>query len=574
MTARKLTDRQPKMNLLHLLAAFACLSSLVVVSIQAQQPVPNRNSGSISGRITVDGKPKPGLVVELLTTDTNGQRRPIAKATTSRTGKYVLTSVAPGTYDVSPVAPTLVVPNQGKSGQSGKTVTIEAGESVNAIDFDLVSKGSISGRVMDVSGEPVKGQTVELILRGEDNYLRPFYSSAPGDHTTNDEGVYHISGVPPGRYIVKVGIAYGLTAFGPGDKNRVYYPETFHPIGDDASKATVVEVATGRETSDVDITVGRPLKLYEIVGQLIIVETGAPVPNVGLEVITTSANGKNSTHLGGAFRSNANGEFRIPNALPGHYVVAPENDRVNNTYGDSISFEVKDEDVTGLKIPMHSASTLTGIVTIEGNSDLATADVLSTLMISAQTFSDNLMNATVTSQVNADGGFRIAGIRPGKLSLSSLMRPGGTAALRIVRIEHNGVELREGVDVRPGEDINGLRLVLSAGSSVLRGNVKIEGGPLEGVNLYVMYRPTNGDPNSFFRAELDARQHFVIKGLIPGEYELVIGPMSVEITGERGSRMTNRMPTVRQTVPVGAGAEAEVTLVMTLKPERPRPPQR
>ena len=559
------------LKLINLLAAFACLSSSVAVSIQAQQPVPNRNSGSISGRITVDGRPKADLVVELLTTDTNGPRRPIAKATTSKSGKYVLTSVEAGTYDVSPSAPTLVVPNQGKSGQSGKSVTIETGESVKGIDFDLVSKGSISGQVRNVSGEPVKGQAVELILRGEDSYSRSFYSSAPGDHTTNDEGVYRISGVPPGLYIVKVGTAYGL---GRSKKSHVYYPETFHPSADEASKATVVEVATGRDTTDVDITVGTPLKIYEIVGQLIVVETGAPVPNVGLEVITTSANGKNSTHLGGAFRSNANGEFRIPNALPGHYVVGPENDRVSNTYGDPISFDVKDEDVTGLKIPMHSASTVTGIVTIEGNVDPPIADVLSKLMIGAHTLSDNLTSSTVTSPINADGGFRITGIRPGKVSLSSFMQRGGPAPLRILRIERNGMELRDGVDVRSGEDINGLRLVLGAGSSVLRGDVKIEGGPLEGVNLYVMYRTTTGDPNRFYRAELDARRHFVIKGLTPGDYELVIGPMSVEISGERGSRMINRMPTVRQTVSIGAGSDAEVTLIMTLKPEPPAPPQR
>jgi Carboxypeptidase regulatory-like domain len=562
------------MKLINLLAAFACFSSSVVVSIQAQQPVPNRNSGSISGRITVDGRPKEGLVVELLTTDTNGARRPIAKATTSKTGKYVLTSVESGTYDVSPSAPTLVVPNQGKSGQFGKSVTIETGESVKGIDFDLVSKGSISGQVRDVSGEPVKGQTVELILRGEDNYSRPFYSSAPGDHTTNDEGVYRISGVPPGRYIVRVGTAYGLTAYGPSEKSHVYYPETFHPSADEPSKATVVEVATGRETTDVDITVGRALKLYEIVGQLIVVETGVPVPNVGLEVTTTGANGRGSTQLGGAFSSNANGEFRIPNALPGHYLVAPENDRVSNTYGDPISFDVKDEDVTGLKISMHSASILTGIVTIEGNVDPPIADVLSKIMLSADTLSGKRMSSTVTSPINADGSFRITGIRPGKVSLSSFMRSGSPAAFPILRLERNGLELRDGVDVRSGEDINGIRLVLGAGSSVLRGDVKIEGGPLEGVNLYVMYRPTNGDPHRFFRAELDARRHFVIKGLTPGDYELMIGPMSVEISGEKGSRMMNRMPTVRQTVAAGAGADAEVTLVMTLKPEPPPPPQR
>ena len=243
---------------INLLAALACFSGSVAVSIQAQQPVPIRNSGSISGRITVDGKPKAGLVVELLTTDANSPRRPIAKATTSKSGKYVLSNVEPGTYDVSPSTPTLVVPNQGKSGESGKSVTIEAGESVKGIDFDLVSKGSISGQLRDLSGEPVKGQTVELILRGEDNYSRPFHSYAPGDHTTNEKGVYRISGVPPGRYIVKVGTAYGLTAYTRSEKSSVYYPETFHPSADEQSKATIVEVASGRETTDVDITVGSP----------------------------------------------------------------------------------------------------------------------------------------------------------------------------------------------------------------------------------------------------------------------------------------------------------------------------
>jgi hypothetical protein len=562
------------LRLTHLFVTFACFACSVL-GIQAQQPgPPAKDAGSISGRVTVDGKPKAGLVVELLSTVTNGPRRPIAKATTNKTGKYVLTNVASGTYDVSPSTPTLVIPNQGNSGQSGRSVTIETGESVKGINFDLVSKGSISGRVRTVDGEPVKGQTVQLIIRGEDNYSRPFSSSDPGERTSNDEGIYRFSGVPPGRYIVKVGVAYGLAAYGPSQKDHVYYPETFHPDSDEASKATVVEVTTGRETTDVDITVGRPLKIYEIVGQLIVVETGAPVPNVGLEIVTTSENNKGSTHSGGAYSSDANGEFRIQGALPGHYVVAPENDRVSNTYGDPISFEVKDADVTGLKIPMHYASTLTGIVTVEGNVDPTVADDLSKLIILGSTQLTGLMSSTVTARIGSDGGFRMTGVRPGRLSLFLSHAAGGPQQLRLLRIERNGAELRDGIEVRAGEDVTGLRLALGAGSSVLRGEVKIEGGALEGVNLYVLYRPTNGDPNRFSSANLDTRRHFVIKGLMPGEYELMIGPMSVEVSGERGSRTMNRMPTVKQTVTIGPGTDAEVTLVMTLNPVRPSPPQR
>ncbi len=81
-------------RLIHPYTIIACL--ILSVGIQAQQSEPTKNSGSISGHVTVDGKPRAGLVIELLTTDMNG-RRPIAKATTNKTGKYVLTGFASGT---------------------------------------------------------------------------------------------------------------------------------------------------------------------------------------------------------------------------------------------------------------------------------------------------------------------------------------------------------------------------------------------------------------------------------------------------------------------------------------------
>jgi hypothetical protein len=51
---------------------------------------------------------------------------------------------------------------------------------------------------------------------------------------------------------------------------------------------------------------------------------------------------------------------------------------------------------------MHSASTLTGIVTIEENVDPPIADVLSNLLIGADTLSDNLMRSMMTSLINAE----------------------------------------------------------------------------------------------------------------------------------------------------------------------------
>jgi hypothetical protein len=54
---------------------------------------------------------------------------------------------------------------------------------------------------------------------------------------------------------------------------------------------------------------------------------------------------------------------------------------------------------------------------------------------------------------------------------------------------------------------------------------------------------------------------------VSGEYELMIGPMSVSVLGEAGSQTMSRMPTVKQVVRVGPTADSEVTLVLALKPQ-------
>jgi len=54
---------------------------------------------------------------------------------------------------------------------------------------------------------------------------------------------------------------------------------------------------------------------------------------------------------------------------------------------------------------------------------------------------------------------------------------------------------------------------------------------------------------------------------MPGEYELLIGPMSVTISGPGGSANASRLPTVKQKVVLAPGVEQEVTLTLTLKPK-------
>jgi len=159
--------------------------------------------------------------------------------------------------------------------------------------------------------------------------------------------------------------------------------------------------------------------------------------------------------------------------------------------------------------------------------------------------------------VAPDGSFRLTGLAPGKTTIY-LSNPGQTNGFSIARIELNGAEVAGGVDVGAGQQITGVRLVLSYGAGVIRGRVKIQGGNLpDSTPLIVSARDaTTLGPSSSKSARVDARGLFVIQGLADGEYELTL-----MVVGNAPGR---RMQPLRQKVTVTQGAAAEAVFVLDL----------
>lgn len=136
----------------------------------------------------------------------------------------------------------------------------------------------------------------------------------------------------------------------------------------------------------------------------------------------------------------------------------------------------------------------------------------------------------------------------------------------ILRVERNGQDITNGMVIGQGEQLTGVRVVIGAGNGAIRGQVKIEGGQLEGVRLTLYLRRAGGGPNFHRQTELDTNGRFAFEKLVEGDYELLIGPMGVTVTGDAGVKTMDRMPTVQQSVSVAPGAVSEVTLVLSLKP--------
>src|ERR1044072_779879 len=71
------------------------------------------SSASISGKVTIKGKPAVGVTV--VANDTLGQGNPMIKryrARTDQTGSYRITNLPAGTYEISAITPALVQVNE------------------------------------------------------------------------------------------------------------------------------------------------------------------------------------------------------------------------------------------------------------------------------------------------------------------------------------------------------------------------------------------------------------------------------------------------------------------------------
>ena len=258
-------------------------------SLAAAQEAQTRKvpSGSISGKVTIQGHGAPGIVVGLRYTDPDSQREPMLKATTDANGNFRIVG-APGRCQVAPIAPGFVVIDFAFNAQ-GKTIVIAKGETVDGIDFALIPGGAITGKVSDAEGRPVVEERV-ILLPSDSPSSQGVRTTSPDTSRigqTDDRGIYRIFGLKAGHY--KVAVSNSLTGV-EVTARKPPYEKTFYPDTTNISKAIAVEVTAGGETANIDIVVGRTLPTFGAGGRIVDGVTGKPVVNLrwGLPRISDS----------------------------------------------------------------------------------------------------------------------------------------------------------------------------------------------------------------------------------------------------------------------------------------------
>jgi hypothetical protein len=146
-----------------------------------------------------------------------------------------------------------------------------------------------------------------------------------------------------------------------------------------------------------------------------------------------------------------------------------------------------------------------------------------------------------------------------KLLIGGYPPPKGFA---LTRVERDGVEQRDGAfDIAAGGEVSGVRVTISYGTAVIRGQLKITGRALpQGAWFSVRLKRAGSESiRPDWLTEADDRNRFLFEDVPPGDYELIVTGY-IDVPGAPASKL----PEVKKRVTVGNDGEAEITIVIDL----------
>jgi hypothetical protein len=261
------------------------------------------------------------------------------------------------------------------------------------------------------------------------------------------------------------------------------------------------------------------------------------------------------------------GQFRFVGLRPGKYAIYLGTGYAGQTnyssYAQVIHVEVLDENVNDLEVRVRrGTAVVSGSAEVEGVSDPAIAAMLQHTRIAmwVQPAGPRTGFMPIELSIGSDMTFRKEGLVPGRLTLNNLAEVGWRKGLTLLRVVRDGREVRDGIDLQPGEQVTGLRLVCGYGTGSIRGRIILPDGiPAAATVLFdvIVIRQGEGQSLSWGNEKhsTDMNGDFVVDGLIDGQYELratprVYGPIEI----------SRRIPSGKATVTVVNGKVSETTI--------------
>jgi len=516
---------------LTILAAAAALAADLAV---AQQPRPNPplrprrdrpaestavGTARLAGRVVAADTGRPLKRARVSVQLSEG--RLTKAAVTDENGRFSVSSLPAGKYSVSATKTGYVTmaAGQRRALRSGIPVELGDGQAITNIDLRLPRGGVITGRINDEDGEPLARATVRVMrfqyLRGERRLV------PAGSDQTDDRGEYRVFGLPPGEYVVTAVVGtferFMRTTSGdalpPESDEPLNYAPTYYPGVTAATEAGRVVVVAGQEQAGIDFA-------------LLLVPTArvrgmvtAPGSGAGEGVIVMLM----PDEAGGALRAppyrarpGPDLAFTIEAVPPGRYVAVASTRGVRDIEPlfARQNITVSGTDIEGLVLTLTPGATITGTVRFEGSG--APVESSRNVNVGLMTF-DQSITGTGNTSVNSDGTLHMRNIPPGRHAL----RVGTPKGWTVKAATLDGRDVADEIfDVKGGQTITGLEIVLSDRAAQVAGIVKADG---DATGTTVILFPADSarwvpQSRSILTAQVDREGRYTIEGLPPGDY--------------------------------------------------------
>jgi protocatechuate 3,4-dioxygenase beta subunit len=305
-----------------------------------------------------------------------------------------------------------------------------------------VTRVALSGRVLDTTGKPVPGTSVSafaltaeiLAATGRTRWLAG--EDAPFEIAEADaDGAYAFPSLPAGRH--------GLLAAAPGH----------------AGALVVVTVTQAPLTKDLLLVPDRSIR-----GRVVDAATGKPVLEAVVSAVRTVEKNRRRVTFGLGFliqprartSTGKDGTFRLRGLMAGRYEVVAEKD------GHARAIVFAEAGATDVRLALGAGVVLVGTVTAPDGTPLPGADIevlLDHEMIEGEALAD------------ADGAFRIEGLRPGAKTVTA--RFPGRCPARLPGISvRAGAQTRLGIVLEEGLGLAG-RVIDPAGAPIANATVTV-----------------------------------------------------------------------------------------------------
>ena len=224
---------------------------------------------AITGLVLDDsGQPVAGAQIII---DRVGVRGRMQFIHTDDAGRFKTSTLASGLYAMEVHWPGYIVRQ--------KSVENEMHRAGEHLTINMIKGGVITGRVTDMTGEPIVSVNViaRRLRESEENSVAQYDSG----RQTDDRGVYRIYGLEAGRYVVSAHIRSDVYV---GGSEAVEEMPTYYPSST-RDTATEIAVGAGEEVNGIDIQL-RGERGHAISG---IVTGDTAIEGVGLKLVNVSS---------------------------------------------------------------------------------------------------------------------------------------------------------------------------------------------------------------------------------------------------------------------------------------------